>query len=61
MKADQVYEVVRKECIGLDAVYEDFIKHLVGIVGLNILKENGFLETCGVVNGRQLYVLTEKK
>ena len=52
-----VYEIVEKECIGLDSIYEDYIINLVGIVGLKKLQEYGLIETCGVVNGRQLYVL----
>lgn len=57
MTANQVYEVIEKECRGLDAIYEDYIVSLVGYEGLDILKEEKLIETCGVVNGRQLYVL----
>ena len=57
MTANQVYEVIEKECRGLDAIYEDYIVNLVGYEGLDILKEEKLMETCGVVNGRQLYVL----
>lgn len=57
MTANQVYEVIKKECRGLDAIYEDYIVNLVGYEGLDILKEERLIETCGVVNGRQLYVL----
>ena len=57
--ADYVYEIIKDEVEGLDAIYEDYILSLVGIVGLNSLKNNKLLETCGVVNGRQLYVLCE--
>lgn len=57
MTVDQVYEVVKKECSDFDAVYEDYILELVGVDGLSILKENRLIETCGVVNGRQLYVV----
>lgn len=60
MKPNQVYEIVEKECVGFDAIYEDFIERLVGVDGLRILKENRLVETCGVVNGRQLYVLIRK-
>ena len=52
-----VYGIVEKECDGLDSVYEDFIIYLVGIFGLNKLKEYKLIETCGVVNGKQLYAL----
>lgn len=58
---DCVYELVKEECGNLDSIYEDFIVHLVGMCGLGALKREGLLETCGVVNGRQLYVLCEPK
>ncbi len=59
--AEMVYDIVKSKSEGMDAVYEDYIIHLVGFVGLSALKENRLLETCGVNNGRQLYVLCEKK
>lgn len=58
---NDLYETVKEEYDGLDSIYEDCLIHLIGIYGLNLLKINGLLETCGVVNGRQLYVLCEKK
>lgn len=57
----QIYKIVKNECEGLDAIYEDYIINLVGLYGLLLLKGNKLLETCGVVNGRQLYVLVEKE
>ena len=57
MTVKQVYEVVKEESFGFDAIYEDFIIELVGSDGLEILLKNKLLETCGVINGRQLYVL----
>lgn len=61
MNVDQVYEIVKNETFGFDAIYEDYIVKLVGADGLNILKENKLVETCGVLNNRQLYVLCNKK
>ena len=58
---DFIYEVVKLESEDMDAVYGDFIQHLVGVVGLNTLLMNKLLESCGVVNGRQLYVLVKKE
>lgn len=52
-----IYNTVKKETDGLDAIYEDYIIHLVGLAGLKYLKEYKLVETCGVVNGRQLYTL----
>ena len=60
MYVDYVYGYVKHCSKGMDAIYEDYILHLVGITGLNSLKENNLVEPCGVVNGRQLYVLVEK-
>ena len=54
---DHVYEIVLRESDGLDSIYGDFIERLVGTRGLEALIENKLVETCGVVNGRQLYVL----
>lgn len=60
MNVKRVYEVVKKETFGFDAIYEDYIVELVGADGLDILKKNKLIETCGVINNRQLYVLCNK-
>lgn len=57
---DQLYFVVKEEFEGLDSIYEDALIHLIGTYGVYILKENKLLETCGIINGRQLYVLCDK-
>lgn len=59
--AHYVYEIVSRETKGLDAVYEDYIDYLVGASGLAALKEHKMLETCGMVNGRQLYALVSRE
>jgi hypothetical protein len=59
--ADHVYEIVRADTIDMDSVYGDYIQQMVGVYGLNTLIENGFVESCGVINGRRLYVLVERK
>ena len=61
MTANRIYKIVKNECKGLDSVYEDYIIELVGVYGLLILKAHRLIETCGVVHGRQLYVLCDKK
>lgn len=58
---DYVYGIVESECKGMDSIYEDYIEHLVGISGLEALRAWGLVETCGVIGGRQLYVLCDKK
>ena len=55
-----VYSIVAEETKGMDSVYEDYIVHLVGIHGLNAMVEATLVETCGVINGRPLYVLYDK-
>ena len=57
----QIYMIVKNECDGLDAVYEDYIISLVGLYGLLVLKGNKLLETCGVIDGRQLYAICTKE
>lgn len=52
-----IYSVVQLETNDMDAIYGDYIKQLVGVFGLNALLECKLLESCGVVNGRKLYVL----
>ena len=39
----------------MDALYEDCIIYMIDTTGLNILRDNGRLESCGIVNGRKLY------
>ena len=55
-----VYEIVKHEAKDMDAIYEDYICYLVGVAGLTELRSNDLLESCGVVNGRQLYALCNK-
>ena len=55
-----VYLMAMEEFADLDAIYEDALIHLVGVRGVEALKENKLLESCGVVNGRQLYTLYDK-
>lgn len=55
---DNVYEVVEKACDKLDALYEDYIISLIGEEGFELLRYEGFLTTCGSINGRTLYVLS---
>lgn len=57
---DYVYDIVRLDCEGMDSIYADYIKQMVGVYGLNALIEAKLIESCGVINGRRLYVLCEK-
>lgn len=58
---DYVYNMVSTECVNMDSIYADYIIHLVGVYGLNALEMYRLVETCGVVNGRQLFTLLEKR
>lgn len=57
---DEVYAIVEHEIEGFDSIYEDYICHLVGEYGLNALIAYGLIESCGVIDDRQMYVLCEK-
>ena len=59
--ADYVYEILVRECDGMDSIYEDYIVRLVGVRGLGALIENHLVESCGVISGRRLYVLCDKQ
>lgn len=58
---NDIYEIIKEEFEGIDAIYEESIIHMVGVFGLDLLKKHRLLESCGVVNGRQLYTICEKK
>lgn len=57
---DYVYDIVRLDSEGMDAIYKDYIIQMVGVYGFNALHEHKLIEGCGAVNGRYLYVLCEK-
>lgn len=58
---DYVYTILAAKVEGLDSIYEDYIVRIIGEAGLTELRSAGYLESCGVVNGRQLYVLVNKE
>lgn len=61
MYVDYVYDIVRLDCEGMDAIYKDYIIQMVGVYGFNALYHNKLIEGCGEINGRQLFTLCEKK
>lgn len=61
MNTKEIYETVKNGSTGFDALYENYITELVGVDGLEILRKNRLIETCGIVNGRKLYVLVQKE
>lgn len=58
--ADFCYQILKSDAKALDAVYEDYIIHLIGVAGLTELRGNSLLEPCGIINDRQLYTLCLK-
>lgn len=57
---EHIYGIVRLETSDMDAVYKEHIIQLVGVFGFNDLIKYDRLESCGVIDGRRLYVLRDK-
>lgn len=55
--APYVCKKLQSEAQGMDAIYEDYIISVIGEEGFEILREKKYLNTCGSVNGRNLYTL----
>lgn len=58
---DYVYDIVRIDCEGMDAIYKDYIIQMVGIYGFNALLSEKLIESCGVIHERYLYTLCKHK
>ena len=56
---EMIYELVKETFADFDAVYEDALIQLIGTFGISVLQKHNLIESCGVVNGRQLYVLCD--
>lgn len=54
---DRFYKLMWCEFSNTDALYEDYIIHMIGTLGLNMLLTANRLESCGMINGRKLYTL----
>lgn len=54
---NDVCKKLQSETQGFDAIYEDYILSVVGEEGFDLLRYEGYLNTCGSVNGRNLYTL----
>lgn len=61
MYVKHVYQILEGEFTKIDAIYEDYILMLVGLSGLTELKEHRLIESCGNIQGRQLYTLCDPK
>lgn len=57
---DYVYDIVKSDTEGMDAIYKDYIIQMIGVYGFNALYSERLLEGCGEVNGRRLFVLCDK-
>ena len=60
MSVNKMYEFVKENTEGLYAIYEDYLIRLVGEHGLHMLQANHLIESCGVINGRQMWALVKK-
>ena len=58
---EYLYEIVKNETEGMDAIYKDYIIQIVGVHGFNALHGARLLEGCGSVNLRELYILVDRK
>ena len=59
MSVNKMYEFVKENTEGLDVIYEDYLIRLVGEHGLQLLRVNHLIESCGVINGRQMWTLVD--
>ena len=58
--AEYVRDILKQNMDSINAAYEDFIRHLVGIHGLNALKKYELIECLGWGGGKELYALKRK-
>ena len=59
--ANYIYDILKLDCEGMNAIYGDHIKQMFGVYGFNALLVNNLIESCGTVNGCKLYTLCDKK
>ena len=55
-----IYLTLKAETFNLDSIYEDYIIQMIGTTGLEELKKANLIESCGIVNRRQLYTIVNK-
>lgn len=55
-----IYDILKLDCEGMDAIYKDHIIQMFGVYGFNALHVNRLIEGCGSINGRELYTLCPK-
>ena len=58
---NDIYDLIKEEFEGFDAIYEDAIIELIGTYGLGKLIEHKLVESCGVINERRLFTICNKQ
>ena len=61
MNVDRVYNTVKEVFTDTSNIRDEYIIYLVGFEGLYILIENDLLEPREVIDGRQLYALSDRE
>lgn len=56
-----IRNIVKLETSDMDAIYKEHIIQMIGVFGFNDLIKYGCLESCGVIDGRRLYVITDQR
>ena len=59
--ADYLYQIIKDDTEGINAIYKDYIINLIGEAGFFALKMNKLIESYGSINDRELYMLIEKE
>lgn len=57
---DALYNFVKLVVHDTSLVYEDYLLQMIGQTGIKLLMNAGLLDTFGIVNGKQVYVLVNK-
>ena len=55
--AEYYHRIIKRNYPRVETLYEDVIINLVGINGLNALRNAHLIETCAMFNGRKLYAI----
>lgn len=56
---DLFHEIIAGYARGMDVVYGDYVIYLIGQEGFDMLRENHILESCGSIEGRDLFTVRE--
>lgn len=53
----ELYNLIRQTYPKTETLYEYAIIAIIGVDGLNFLKEKSIIETCGMIEDRKLYAI----